>query len=139
MRPCERRKQESIAKCAVGDPRALLLAATAPAERSEVAARFDHKIEAAELDTPREPTQSEIDEYRIRLWRAQVACNLVENTVYRDSVSRYMGGLRTSPGMDREILQAEARTEMPTDTECVAAWNEGRKLRREYIYQRYGV
>lgn len=139
MRPRERREMERRAKCAVGDPRALLLAATPPALRSEVAARSDHRPEAVELDTPREPTDEEIDQYRIQLYRAGVAVALAESTVYRDSVARYMGGHRTSSGMDREIAQAEASVEMPSDAECRAAWRRGRELRREYLRARYGV
>lgn len=139
MRPRERRELERQILCTAGDPRALLLAATPPALRSEIAARYDHKIEADELDTPREPTPQEIEQYRIELWRAGVAVALAENTVYRDSVARYMGGQRTSPGMDHEIAQAEASVEMPNDTECRAAWQRGRELRREYIRSRYGV
>lgn len=139
MRPRERRELESQAKCAAGDPRALLLAATPSALRSEVAARYDHRPEAVELDTPREPTDEELDRYRIELYRAGVAVTLAENTVYRDSVARYMGGHRTSPGMDREITQAEASVEMPTDAECSFVWSESRRLRLEYIRQRYAV
>lgn len=139
MRPLERRESERQARCLAGDPRALLLAATPPALRSEAAARYDHQIEADELETPRDPTQAELDQYRIELYRAGVAVALAENTVYRDSVARYMGGYRTSAGMDREIAQAEASVEMPTEAECRAAWQRGRELRREYIRQRYGV
>jgi len=138
MRPRERRELERQAKCAAGDPRALLLAATPPDQRSEVAARYDHQSEAAELDTPREPTTAELDQFRIDLWRANVAVALVETTVYRDIVSRYMAGQRTSAGMDREIAQAEAGTEMPGDAECRAEWQRSRKWRRDYIRARYG-
>lgn len=64
---------------------------------------------------------------------------LAETSVYRDSVARYMGGQRTSPGMEREIAQAEESVEMPNDAECREAWRRGRELRREYIRSRYGV
>ncbi|MDE2098351.1 MAG: hypothetical protein KGL39_13945 [Patescibacteria group bacterium] len=139
MRPRERREQERQTRVLGGDQRAILLASTPPESRSETAARYDHGIEAQELDTPREPTQQELDYYRIELYRASVAVALAENTVYRDSVMRYLGGYRTSLGMDREIAQAETSVEMPNESECRSAWQRGREMRRIYIRQRYGV
>lgn len=139
MRPCERRKLESQARCASGDPRALLLAATPADKRSVVAARYDHKPEAAELGHPREPTSEELDRFRIELYRAGVAVELAEQSVYRDGVFRYLGGHRTSPGLDREIARAEASVEMPADAECRSAWQRSRELRRIYLNQRYGI
>ena len=139
MRPRERREEESQARCVAGDPRAILLAHTPVAERSEAAARYDHADEAAELDTPREPTETELSEFRVSLWRANVACQLAERAVYRDGVMRYLGGHRVSAGLALEITQTESATAMPTDTEVRAAWQQGSIDRRTYIYQRYGV
>ena len=122
-----------------GDPRVLLLAATPPAERSEVAARHDHAIEARELDKPAEPSADNLSRLKMELWRASVAVELAESGRYRDCAMRYLGGHLISPGMAREIGEAEARTPMPSDAEVLTEWHAGRKLRREYIRQRYGV
>ena len=139
MRPHDRRELEGKKKGAVGDARAILLAATPPGERSEIAARYDHSIEAAELDTDRQPTAAELEQERMSLWRSTVAVELAEHGGYRDIAMRYMGGHRTSAGMDRAIGEAEASTPFPPDAEVLAAWLEGRRSRRVYIRQRYGV
>src|SRR3990167_2450146 len=137
MRPRERREIELRAKCDAGDPRALLLSATPAVERSEVAARYDHAIEAANLDSKHEPTADEIEGLCIQLWRASVAVCLAETAGYRDIVSRYMGGHRVSAGMERAITDAEAATPMPDNAEVISAWRDRRRWRREYIRQRY--
>lgn len=138
MTHAETRRAARAEKCAAGDARALLLSATAPALRSETAARYDHAIEAAELDRVAEPTQEPLDRLGIELWRASVAVLLVD-TAHHQIVERYLGGHRTSAGMDRAIVRAEAATPFPSATEILAAWHDGRRLRREYIRQRYGV
>ena len=139
MRPSERRKIESREKIATGDQRAILLAATPAGERSEVAARYDHAIEAAELDRAHEPGAEELEWQRMSLWRSAVAVELAERGGYRDIVMRYMSGHMVSVGMARAIAQAETATPFPPDAEVLAAWQQGRRLRRIYIHQRYGV
>lgn len=139
MTHAEKRQAVHAAQCAAGDPRALLLAATAPADRSEVAARYDRAREAAELERPTDPTQGELDQLGMELWRASVAIALTEHASSSQIVPRYLGGHRTSAGMDRDIVRAEAETPFPGRQEIITAWHERRRLRREYIRQRYGV
>lgn len=59
MRPRERREQERNAAIAAGDLRAALLANTPPSERSEVAAKYDHREEIVDLESNRGPTAAE--------------------------------------------------------------------------------
>ena len=139
MRPRDRREMERTAKIAAGDRRAMLLANTPPAERSEVAAKYDHREEILDLESEREPTPDELSALQISLWRAQVAVALATRGGYRDIVPRYMGGLRVSAGMARTIEQTEAETPMPDDADVRAAWSEGRRDRRQYIRSRYGI
>lgn len=73
MTPSERTQ-----RIAAGDPRATLLANTPPDARSEVAARYDHEIEARELDSDREPTTEELEAVRMQWWRTKVARELAE-------------------------------------------------------------
>ena len=135
----ERRMIERTQQIAAGDPRALLLANTPPASRSEVAARYDHEREARELDSDREPTTEELEAVRMQWWRAEVASTLAEQGGYRDIASRYLSGALTSAGMERRIVEAELSTPMPTDAEIRREWHTLRAWRREYIRCRYGV
>lgn len=139
MRPRERREMEQAAKIAAGDRRAMLLANTPLAERSEVAAKYDHQEEVVDLESGREPTADELLTLRMSLWRATVAVALAERGGYRDIVLRYMGGHRVSAGMARAIQQAETETPMPEDAAVRAAWAEGRRDRRQYVRSRYGI
>ena len=140
MRPRDRRQMEQQTKIEAGDPRATLLAATPAGERSEAAARYDHALEAAELDNKTtQPNADELTRIGMKLWRFNVAVKLSDDSGYRGIVMRYMGGHLVSAGMARAIGQAEAATPFPSDAEILAAWHEGRRLRREYIRQRYGV
>ena len=135
----ERRDMERAAGVASHDPRAILLAATPPSQRSEVAAKYDHAIEERELDANSEPKTEELEYLQLQLWRGSVAIHLAENAGYRDVVSRYLGGHRTSPGMDRAVCEAEAATPMPNADEVRAAWQQDRTTRRNYLRLRYGV
>ena len=139
MRPRERREMEQAVKIAAGDRRAALLANTPPSERSEVAARYDHREEIVDLQSGREPTADELSALQMSLWRATVAVALAERGGYRDIVPRYMGGLRVSAGMARTIEQVEAETPTPDDADVRAAWSEGRRDRRQYLRSRYGI
>lgn len=139
MTHAEIRQQRNTTQCAAGDPRALLLAATPPQQRSEVAARYDHAIEATELETAHAPTQEELDRFGVQLWRAAVSVTLAESSSWRGIVERYMEGLRVSEGMGRDIISAEASTPYPTAQEIREAWDRSRALRREYLSQRYGI
>lgn len=127
------------AKRIAGDQRAILLANTPPGERSAAAARYDHFLEANELESQQEPQLNEIENLRIELWRTSVAVCLAESARYRDIVSRYLGGHRLSAEMQRAIIDAEAATPMPDNAEVITTWHEGRRMRREYIRQRYGI
>lgn len=135
----EQREMTQQAKIDAGDQRAILLASTPSSERSEVAARYDHREEVINLESGREPTADELRELQISLWRAQVAVTLGERGGYRDIVPRYMGGHMVSAGMARAIEQVEAETPMPNEADVRTAWSEGRRDRRQYIRSRYGI
>lgn len=127
------------AAVSAGDPRAILLAATPPEQRSEVAARYDRAIEAAALDTPQEPTADEIYRIRNEIISHRVAVALDDRGVYRDGGARFLADRIGSEGFEREVSRARAEITEPTEAECVAVWHEDRQLRRRYLRQRYGV
>ena len=135
----EQREAARRSQAAAGDPRALLLATTPSAERSEVAARYDHQREADTLDQYAEPTGEDLRTIQLELWRAQVAVTLAETAGYRDIAARYLGGHLTSAGMERAIVEAELATPMLSEAEALVAWQQARRLRRQYLRSRYGV
>lgn len=133
MRPRERREM----KIAQGDPRARLLANALPAERSEVAARYDHQREIDEMyvgdfldDARRVLTRSRRVEAMLRGHDAGTINLRLEQLLAR---------------VDRGVLPAHieatitALTKPVTDEEvfCEASRMYGERC--DYLKRRYGV
>ncbi len=113
-----------------------LLAATPADQRSEVAARFDHQIEADWLATA-EPTDEERHEAMINL-NSEATCEFVENCGYRsDQVyARLHGGM-----LPAHLLEQLTRVQTQPHPEdaIVAEVHKLRARQLSYLRARYGV
>jgi len=145
MRPRDRRQMEQQAKIEAGDPRAMLLATTPPGERSEAAARYDHRLEA---DTH---TVGDYLEMAINNLRRQRRGEAMIRGHESGAINVRLGHLLAR--IDRGFLPAHIETTITVLTEPIGntqspfdmndpVFIEASRLygeRCEYLKKRYGV